>query len=281
MLVLVGPPFQATNAEIAQLAQLTGLVAYDLRSKLKPNAWGVVRALADAASALQLADTLVRAGFRTAAVDPAVGHDPQRKFVSVRGIGLRDGQLELQLRERVMPVPLGAVLCGVRGEVRPQSGAPRSMRSRQSSSTFRAVVPSATDVAVFRESLTSGEFDGYQALDLHFITVPWVARLDARHFDFSVLKNATGAPARDLDLVAEQVAHSAGNVRIDRDVRRSSLMAFTARPASMRRTPSPGSGADRGAAVLDPEFDPYSRMIAEAERSTRRLARELQGSTGA
>lgn len=269
MLVLLGPPFEGTDLDYSRLAQATGLVAYELRSKLKPGSWGVVRALADPAQAALLAQALAGLGYRVAVVDPGVGHEPERRVVGVRAIGLEAERLVLHLTERAIPVPWAALLTIVRGEVQ-LGGGPRAPRpSGSSSATFRAVVPSAAELAVFRESVGSGAGDAFAAADLHFFTVPWVARIDARSFDFSLLGGASEGPARDLDRVVEELARRSG-ARIDRGSRSSSLLSFTTVPARVA-TPAPGSLRPvRELGGSDDRFDAYSRMVAEAERQTRR-----------
>ena len=47
MLVLLSPEFSGSELQVAQLAQVTGLLPYDLRTRLRPGVWGVLRVLAD------------------------------------------------------------------------------------------------------------------------------------------------------------------------------------------------------------------------------------------
>jgi hypothetical protein len=262
LLVLLGPPFSGTDADYARLAQVTGLVAYDLRTRLKPESWGVVRALADPAQAEALVSQLSADGYRACAVDSAVGHDASRAIVPLRTLELGEHELVLQLRERTMSVPYAALLAIVRGEV--QIGArPQAVRS-SSSATFRAVVPTAADVGVFREQVQAGGFDAYAAADLHFVTVLWVARIDVRSFDFTPL-GLSGATAQDLDRLVDLLSERSG-VRADRASRVSSVASF-AGSAPRTSTPTPGTpGAPRAPAE---RFDFYSRIVAEAERRTR------------
>lgn len=265
MLVLLGPPFSGTDADYARLAQVTGLVAYDLRTRLKPETWGVVRVLADPQQAGALAAALAGAGYRACVVDPMVGHDPARAIVPLRTLELLPNELTVHLRERSMTVPYSAVLALVRGEV--QIGArPQSIRS-SSSATFRAVVPSAADLAVFREQAVSGGFDAYAAADIHFVTVPWVARIDVRSFDFSPLGQPEGT-VQDLDRLVDVLAERTG-ARVDRASRISSVASFAGSAPSRVVTPPPGAVA----APRPPteRFDFYSRVVAEAERRTRGL----------
>lgn len=273
MLVLLGPPFDGADADYQRLAGLTGLVAYELRTKLKPETWGVVRAVGDASQAEALAARIREEGYRAVAVDPGVGHDPERKIVPLLSLGLLAEALVLVLRGREMSVPWRSVLVLVRGEV--QLGAmPQSLRASSStSSTFRAVVPSSADLGVFREQQAGG-LDAFAALDLHFATVGWVGRIDARTFDFEPLGIAAATPAAQLDELAELLAASTG-ARVDRGSRTSSVLAFTARPAAPRSpTPRPGSAPaslrPSGPPAMSDRFDAYSRIVAEAERRTRR-----------
>jgi hypothetical protein len=162
-----------------------------------------------------------------------------------------------------MSVPFGALSCIVRGEVHLGHVPARSVTP--SSPTFRAVVPSTSDIQMFRESVSASNFDAYAAADLHFATVQWVARLDARSFDFSALGLASESPASDLDQLVDVLAERSG-VRVDRGVRISSvtsvLMQGTSSRAGERASQAPLS--KEGPA--DERFDPYSRVIGEAER---------------
>lgn len=270
MLVLMGPPFEGTDEQYASLSKATGLVAYELRTKLKPDSWGVVRSLADPLQANQLADRLRGLGFRVALVDSLVAHDSERRIVTLRGLALGEDRLVLGLSEREMTIPYEAVLVVVRGEV--QIGRRPQLRSTSSSSTFRAVVPSASDVAVFRESVQSVQLDAYAAADIHFVTVPWIARIDARSFDFSVLGQVSDSPVQDLDRLVDWIGTRA-NVRVDRKSRVSSLSSFASiAPPTRNTTPVPGGVASqRGGrdTAGDDRFDAYSRLVAEAERQTR------------
>jgi hypothetical protein len=261
MLVLLGPPFSGTDADYARLAELTGLVAYDLRTRLKPGTWGVVRALGDREQAGALAERLREAGYRACAVDSAIGHDPARAIVAIRGLEVGESEITVHLRERSMTLPHAALLAMVRGEV--QTGTrPHSLRS-SSSATFRAVVPDA-DVAVFREQLAGGSFDAYAAADIHFVTVLWVARIDVRSFDFAPFGLESGT-AQDLDRLVDAIAAHTG-VRVDRASRTSSIASSAASPPPRSGTPNPG--ALPASRVPAERFDFYSRMVAEAERLT-------------
>jgi hypothetical protein len=255
LLVLLGPSFDGTNESFERLARATGLVAYDLRSRIKPGWWGVIRALGDAEQARQLAARLRKDGFPVVAVDVDAAMDRERRDVRLKGARLENAELVLVVREREMKIPYAAILALVRGEVGSGLPAAHSRGPRPSSSTFRAVVPSSVDLQVHRDH----GVDAYQALDLHFHTAKWFGRVDARAFDFSFLSGATGHPLRDLDLLAEELSRRSG-VRVDRGARMSSL-ASHALQRQHRITPVPGRSPELSRDV----FDGYSRLIAEAE----------------
>jgi hypothetical protein len=261
VLVLLGPPFQGTDAEYASLAQATGLLAYDLRSRIKPGLWGVVRPLGNPREASVLLHELRARGFRAVAVDPAVGGDAERAIASVRSVELGPRELRLRFQEREMIVPYSAIVTVVRGEV--HLGQRPAVRP-PSTPSFRAVVPGSD---TYRELGSTAEFDAYAALDLHFFTVPWVARIAARAFDFSILPAPTGNPAADLDALADLLGQRSG-ARVDRGQRSSSVASFAEpRSAARKLTPVPGSlSASVRPVQTDERFDAYSRLIAEAER---------------
>jgi hypothetical protein len=271
VLVLIGPGFQGTSEEFGRLAQLTGLVAYDLRTKLKPGAWGLLRLLADPADAATLGAQLVAAGFPVAVVNPDVAHDPSRQFVFAERVAFEAEQLVVQVAGRTMPVPYAAVLTIVQGEV--QEGASHA-GTPASSQGFRAVSPNSADIQAFRESTSGQAFSTYHAADIHFATVAWSARLDARKLDFSTVSGATGSPAQKLDRLVQELA-ARSKAPVDKNIRTSSVASFARRPAPMRRarTPVPSSlPAPSVASGVDTRFDAYSRIIAEAERTLRGLA---------
>lgn len=271
MLVLIGPPFEGSDEQLSLLASATGLLAYDLKTKLKPGAWGVVRALGDPLQAAELTDQLGALGFRVCMLDSAIGQDPERRIVTVRAIDFERERMVLHLRERTMPIPYRALVTIVRGEVK--VGRPMSRTSSSSgSATMRAVAPTTADLAQFRESVSRAGFDAFAAADLHFATVLWVARIDARGFDFAGAGLGSQSPAADLDQLVAMLAER-GEVRVDRNARVSSVASFASRPMALRSTsPVPGGVApSRGGGGEDDEFDAYSRLIAEAERQTRRF----------
>jgi hypothetical protein len=113
---------------------------------------------------------------------------------------------------------------------------------------------------VFRESASASSFNAYAAADLHFATVLWVARLDARSFDFSPLGLASESPASDLDELVDVLSERAG-VRVDRGVRASSVVSTLT-----QGTGALASGPASKESAVDERFDPYSRVIGEAER---------------
>lgn len=260
MLVLIGPPFGGSDDEYGRLADATGILPYELKTKLKPSAWGVVKAIANAAHAEELALRLRAQGFRVAVVDPAVAADSARMFVPLRALELTENALVLHLSERSMPIAYRALLTIVRGEV--QVGArPRTRPS--SSATFRAVVPDASV-----EVVAPTQLDAYAAADLHFATVVWAARIDVRSFDFSIMGVSTGG-AQDLDRLVDYLGERLG-VRVDRGSRVSSVASFTGGGGSGRTTSPMGVPAPK---EVPERFDGYSRLVAEAERQAQRHAR--------
>lgn len=263
MLVMLAPSFDGSGESYARLAQATGMVAYDLRSRIKPGVWGVVRALADEDQANELWRRLLESGLPAFVVPREVAHDAARRIVTIRGLELRADQVVLHLREREMAVPFGALTCIVRGEVHFGQVPARSITP--SSSTFRAVAPSSSDMQMFRESFSASNFEAFAAADLHFATVSWVARLDARSFDFAALGLASESPASDLDQLVDTLAERAG-VRVDRGVRSSSVVSVLLQGASSRASASQSQAPLSRETPTDERFDPYSRVIGEAER---------------
>jgi len=265
MLVLVGPPFSGSEDEFARLSAATQLLVYDLKTKLKADTWGVVKVLADPAQAEALANRLRDSGFRVALVDQGIASDSGRMFVQVRAIELLDADLVLHLSERSMTIPYRAMTTIVRGEV---GGFKRS----SSSAGFRAVVPTRAEVEVFRESVATDQTDAYAAADIHFATVLWVARIDARAFDFSVLGAPAGA-AEGLDRLVDLLSQRA-NVRVDRGNKISNVASFA--PGGTKRAPTPIPGQPPMSRREAPErFDIYSRLIGEAERQAARPTRTI------
>jgi hypothetical protein len=260
MLVLLGPDFDGSPEAYGRLAQATGLVAYDLKARLKPGSWGVVKAFGDVGAARELAGKLNAAGFAPVLVDRSVGHDPERRVVPVAGVRLEDSMLVLLLRDREMPVPYQALCCIVEGEV--QIGRAQNYTPAPSSSSFRA--PTPADIAAFSAASAQAPSEAYLAADLHFATVLWIARIDVRHFDFGA--DRTGAMAQDLEILVQRIAERAGEIRVDRSVKISSVASF----AMQKAVPSGASWPPvSGRAKEDQRFDPYSRIVGEAERQYR------------
>jgi hypothetical protein len=270
MLVLLGPSFAGGEADYQRLSKVTGMVAYDLRARLKPGMWGLVKALADELEAERLAASLKSEGFPIAVVAREVASDPERPIVALKGLRIEGQELTLELRERVMQVPVAALCCIVRGEAQVGKGA-RSAggAGATSSATFRAVVPNANDLQVFRESVPASSFEAFAAADLHFHSVHWIARIDARSFDFRTLGIGAASQAGGLDTLVDRLALLA-RVRVDRAARASSISSFTqqaARGGTPHSVPPNAPMSQRAREISgDERFDPYSRVVGEAER---------------
>jgi hypothetical protein len=256
LLVLLGPSFDGTADSFQRLAEATGLVAYDLRSRIKPGWWGVIRALGDAEQAELMATRLRKEGFPVVAVDVNSAWDPERRAVKLQGVRLESAELVLLVREREMAIPYAAILALVRGEMGSGSQTTHARARRPSSSAFRAVVPSSADLQVRDHGA-----EAYQALDIHFHTAKWFGRIDPRSFDFSTVPNATGHSLRDLEVLVEELARRSG-VRIDKGAKMSSLAPYSLH-GQRRITPIPGRPQEP---PPDP-FDGYTRLVAEAESS--------------
>lgn len=270
MLVLLAPTFAGADADYQRLSRVTGMVVYDLRARLKPGMWGLVKSLADAAEAERLAASLRSEGFSVVAVPREVATDVERPFVGLKALSLEQEQLTLELRERVMQVPVAALCAIVRGEAQVGKAAgarPAGASGATSSATFRAVVPSASELQVFRESMPATSFEAFAAADLHFHSVKWIARIDARAFDFARVGVTAVSPAAALDGLVDRLALAA-NIRVDRAVRASSIGSFTQQAARAATSIPPGGAhSHRGKEIAgDERFDPYSRVVGEAER---------------
>ena len=113
MFVLLGPDFEGTPDAYQRLARATGLVAYDLRARLRAGSWGVVKALADVGQARALAQALIDAKFRPVLVERSVAHDSARPIVEVRSVALGEKDFVLGLRERDMTVEYAALACHI------------------------------------------------------------------------------------------------------------------------------------------------------------------------
>ena len=131
------------------------------------------------------------------------------------------------------------------------------------SATFRAVAAAAEPPSV-REASQSA-FEAYQAADLHFLSVSWVARIDLHALGGSVNE----ASPRALDTLADEIGKRA-HVRVDRNIRTSSVVAVAEQSVPMRTMGSEPPGLrEARREQADDRFDPYSRLIGEAERRTR------------
>jgi hypothetical protein len=265
MLVLLGPSFDSTETSYQALARATGLVPYDLKTRLKPGAWGCLKVVGDLGQARDLGSRLIAAGFPVVLVDQAVAHDPDRRHVAVHKIELRESDFVLSLRDREMTIPYRALTCVVEGEVQPgrsTATARAAQPGSPSSGSFRAVSPGATEMQAFRESSQVG----YLAADLHFATVLWVARIDTRVFDFG--DDRPSNVAAELDAVVDAIAERAG-VRVDRAVKTSNVAAAGEQPLNRRAASWPPLSVRMKEEAQDQRFDTYSRLIGEAERLAR------------
>ncbi len=88
MLVMLAPSFDGSSDAYARLVRATGMLAYDLKSRLMPGVWGVVRALADEEQAYELTKRLLAEGLPALIVPPEVAHDPNRRIVTIRALEL-------------------------------------------------------------------------------------------------------------------------------------------------------------------------------------------------
>jgi hypothetical protein len=268
MLVLLGPSFAGSDADYQRLSKITGMLGYDLRARLKPGTWGLVKTLADENEAQRLASALAAEGFPIVTVPREVAFDPERPIVALKALSIDGQELTLQLRERAMTVPVAALCSIVRGEAQVGKASAARSAGGTSSAAFRAVVPNASDLQVFRESMPPASFEAFAAADLHFHSVTWIARIDARSFDFRALGIAAASPAAALDTLVDRLGLLA-QVRVDRSARGSSVSSFT-QQTSRGVGPHPASAAPtshRGKEIAgDERFDPYSRVVGEAER---------------
>jgi hypothetical protein len=91
--------------------------------------------------------------------------------------------------------------------------------------------------------------------------VPWIVRIGTRVLEHAGLEHGP----RALDALVDSIAERAG-VRVDRGARTSSVAAFVEQPAPLRSiNPTPQTLREQ----TDERFDPYSRVIGEAERQLR------------
>ena len=265
MLVLLGPGFDGSDQGYQALARATGLVPYDLRTRVKAGTWGLVRVFADAGQAQELASKLMALGFQVVVVDRAVLTDVERRHVPVSSLVFRETDFLLKLKDREMKIPYGALACIVEGEVQPGRVAGAAPPGAASSGSMRAVSPVGEELQPFREAAPAPPI-GFLAADLHFSTVLWIARIDARTFDFGPAR--TGNVATDLANLTNLLAQK-GNVRVDRNVRTSSVASYAEQPLSLRGASWPPV-SQRAKEGVDARFDSYSRVLGEAERLARR-----------
>jgi hypothetical protein len=248
MLVVLAPDCAETDAEIEQLAQATGLVAYDLRTRLRPGAWGVLKVIANQDQAESLVAQLDLIGIRAVIIDSSVGQDHERKVVYLRRLEILEDGMLLGLSEREMQVPFGALVAIVRGEVH----------------LGRNI---GGDVNSTSDARGPGITDAFAAADLHFATVHWVARIDARELEFPSLISPHSNVGERLDVLVDWLAQRA-HVRVDRHLRTSSLGSHTAASRGASLIPKSGPPPSRRGMPVpcDEHFDAYSRLVAEAER---------------
>lgn len=277
MLVLLSPEFNGSELQIEQLAQATGLLPYDLRTRLKPGAWGVLKAIADWVEAESLVAQLNSMGVKSVAVDSSIGQDPERKVVYLREMDLLAHGMVLRLSQREMFVPYGALVTIVRGEVHlgrtlrspslvASSGQVRSSQPLGAWSTG-SVRPDALSMGDGRDPAVT---DVFAAADMHFATVHWIARIDVRSFEFPTTISPLSNAVDRLDMLVDWLAVQA-NVRVDRHLRVSSLGSHTEGPRLASYAPSALRPNPRrvSPAPSDEHFDAYSRLVAEAERRQR------------
>jgi hypothetical protein len=257
--VLLGPNFEGTRDAYQRLSQATGLVAYDLHARLRKGVWGVVKLLGDAREAEALARSLRELGFDPVLIDRSVLHDLERRPLLASSIRLGERELVVELPDQELHVGYEALAVIVRGEVQPGRTA---AAANPSSASLRAAVPSPDAFARDPQRLS---FEGYQAADLHFLEVPWIARVGTRALDPTGLESGP----RALDVLVDEIAARA-SIRVDRGSRTSSVAAFVEQPAPLRSQHStPPSLREQ----TDERFDPYSRVIGEAERQLRSVVR--------
>jgi hypothetical protein len=272
MLVLLGPGYEAREEEVLALVQATELTQYDLRARLCPGTWGVIKAFADEEQANELVLRLQQCGLPACAISNTVGQDVERRIVYLRAIQFEPDCVILRLSEREMAIPYGALLVIVRGEVH----VGRSHNLSSSSGASSSIRPAASAVGLLSSGVGTGEYvreprasagqDVFSAADIHFATVPWIARIDAREMDFPREYGDVPNLAERLDRCVEDLAGQA-QIRVDRALKTSSLASYTAgTQRSITPAPNGPSSVRRGSGPSDEHFDAYSRMVAEAER---------------
>ncbi|MGC4070300.1 MAG: hypothetical protein QM784_37685 [Polyangiaceae bacterium] len=272
MLVVLGPGFAGTERELVTLAEETGLTPYDLRARLRPGAWGVLRVIAADEQAEGLIRRLRQHGLPACGIPVTIGQDVARRIVYLRRIRFLREAVLLRLAEREMTVPNGALLVIVRGEVHvgrtTQASSPSAsgVSIRPTSATVGLRASSTVSGDVFREPRSPTEIDVFAAADLHFATVPWVARIDARELDFPEEYLDIPNLAERLDRFVDDLARRA-SIRVDRCLRTSSLASHTVGSPRAATPLANASGTSRRSlGPSDDHFDAYSRLVAEAER---------------
>jgi hypothetical protein len=219
-----------------------------------------------------LVERLLRHGLPACAISSSVGQDVERPVVYLRALKFDKKCVMLRFAERAMIVPFGALLVIVCGDVHvgryPQwsstSGMYGATRPIAAGSGFST--PSGSTGEYVRDSRESAGQDVFAAADIHFVTVPWVARIDGRELEFPTDYMDLPNVAERIDRCVGDLAMNAG-IRVDRALRTSSLASYTA--GSQRSVPPPQNGSlpvRRTTGPSDEHFDAYSRMVAEAER---------------
>lgn len=231
-------------------------MSYDLKARIRPGLWGVVKLLGDTREAEALAQALRELGFAPVLIERAVLHDSERRVVTASSVRLDESELLLELPDGEVRVSYPALAVIVRGEVQPGRVA---TAANPSSGSLRAVAPGGE--AAFVRDAQKLSFEGYQAADLHFLEVPWIVRVGARVLEQAGLEHGP----RALDALVDSIAER-GGIRVDRGSRTSSVAAFVEQPAPLRSlSPVPPAPREQ----TDERFDPYSRVIGEAERQLR------------
>jgi hypothetical protein len=176
-----------------------------------------------------------------------------------------------------MFVPFAALLTIVRGDVhlgRSQRGNTLGALAGQTRST-PPLSPwgAAADGGNMGDGRNPGVTDVFAAADLHFVTVPWIARIDPRDVEFPAIVPPQSNCAERLDSLVNWLANRA-SVRVDRNIRVSSLASHTVGSRPVAATPQGSASPQRrGSSTTstnsDEHFDSYSRLVAEAERVSR------------
>jgi len=179
------------------------------------------------------------------------------------------------LSERQMFVPFGALLTIVRGDVhlgRSQRGNTLGGVAGQLRSTppLGPRSGAVSEGPAMGDGRNPGVTDVFAAADLHFVTVPWIARIDVRELEFPAIAPAESNVADRLDSLVNWLGNRA-NIRVDRHIRVSSLGSHTSSSRGVASTPQGTIPPPRRTSTSssDEHFDAYSRLVAEAERKSR------------